>query len=142
METGFATPFRCHKTNEDDFATLSNGRNKTQLTLVLLPQLCEPNARLCTFSVHRDEVEQLHLLSLYNAILEENLVLIHPVGPVSPKRTDVVNVYRLGIRYYNMTLSKYRLLNTNAAMCVLNLLQKQPPAICVASNELRWRSSL
>ncbi|KAJ4431094.1 hypothetical protein ANN_19689 [Periplaneta americana] len=33
-----------------------------------------------------------------------------------------VITYRLDIRYYNMTFSKYRLLNTNAAMCVLNLL--------------------
>ncbi|KAJ4447097.1 hypothetical protein ANN_09097 [Periplaneta americana] len=50
--------------------------------------------------------------------------------------------YRLDIRYYNMTFSKYRLLNMNEAMCVLNLLQKQPPAICAVSNELLWRSSL
>ncbi|KAJ4439803.1 hypothetical protein ANN_07931 [Periplaneta americana] len=46
------------------------------------------------------------------------------------------------IQYFYMAFSKYRLLNINAAMCVLNLLQKQSPAICVASNDLHWRSSL
>ncbi|KAJ4447911.1 hypothetical protein ANN_09920 [Periplaneta americana] len=46
------------------------------------------------------------------------------------------------IQYFYMAFSKYRLLNMYAAMCDLNLLQNQPPAIYVASNALRWRSSL